>query len=253
MKRAGYTLVELIVTMAIVAVLVGLLLPAVQSAREAAARIQCANNLKQLALAAANHVSAHGRMPAGGSHCLEVPGPFARLAPFAEIPVPPNVDPLADWQQVPAVLTCPTRGRGLLDYAWNGGTASRFTIWPCGQWDAGDDGPLRPGTWRQAIDPAILPAGTSNTILLGEKRANAATYGENQPQWNQHWATSWDWDLVRWTNQPPQRDWKRDASGWWLYDLFAHDGRWLGGPHRGGWQAAYCDGSVRFTAWGAVP
>ena len=63
--RAGFNLVEILVVIAIVGLLVGLLLPAVQIAREAARRIQCTSNLRQIALASANHVSVRGVWPLG--------------------------------------------------------------------------------------------------------------------------------------------------------------------------------------------
>lgn len=91
--HSGFTLVELLVVIAIIGILVGLLLPAVQAAREASRRMQCGNNLKQIGLAIHNYESAYRRLPSGRTQ-LEF-STHAAILPFIE---QNNVANLIDWK-----------------------------------------------------------------------------------------------------------------------------------------------------------
>jgi prepilin-type N-terminal cleavage/methylation domain-containing protein/prepilin-type processing-associated H-X9-DG protein len=143
--RSGFTLVELLVVIAIIGVLVGLLLPAVQAAREAARRLSCSNNVKQLGLAMHNYHAQFRRLPSGtrfvknGGPLDAVGGAWASILPhLGQSAAAEKIDPSIPWyllkpelaSLVEPVLLCPS---DITDERHSHPFIATLNL-PCGEW-----------------------------------------------------------------------------------------------------------------------
>lgn len=139
-RNADFTLVELLVVIAIIGILVGLLLPAVQTAREAARRMQRSNNLKQLALAIQNYHDANNRLPGGGWDCYDY-APFIGMLPFFEQQARCDAIAASNWDAEPFhnhegflgvlnAIVCPSDGDATVGFT-EPGYSKPFTATSC--------------------------------------------------------------------------------------------------------------------------
>lgn len=190
-NRSGFTLVELLVVIAIIGVLVGLLLPAVQSAREAARRVTCTNNQYQIALAATRFNDANGFLPGWRNRLLQNSGTQFPSWPVMILPFAERNDIYRSWQQgtlsAPYVsfFVCPssppdTMQSPTLAYAGNCGTANSVRA----------NGVMVDttvsATSRLALDDIANQDGTSMTLLVAEKCITSSTTASIlvQSQWS---------------------------------------------------------------------
>ena len=219
--RRGFTLIELLVVIAIIGVLIALLLPAVQSAREAARRAQCTNNLKQVGLALHNYESTNGSLPLGQG---PTPtgfwngwGAHARLLPFLEqqplytainFDLPRgsswnSLENITAQRTIVAAYLCPsdedalTNAEGHNNYYMNTGSLPAMsTNTPTGLF----------GGISSAFDPTLYTSklvkfsairdGLSNTAAFSERIKGIGRYNRDQVDGRRPSATIWDIDAL---------------------------------------------------------
>lgn len=260
--HGGFTLIELLVVIAIISVLVALLVPAVQAARESARRMQCSNNIRQIAMACHLHVDAHLLFPsyAGEGTAISYLGqvlPYLEQANAFDL-----IDQTQPWSHAANLVAretpvpmfqCPTTGPNLPLQNSGTGTNAWIPTSPLRAHYAGIVGGGSTGAaaeyltgilqlWNRRVGFASIRDGSSNTMLIGEQSwdcgpSRAWIVGTTNLNYNNNGI--YNGELVRYPLRLADRN---DGSP------FKNSQTSLGSSRTRGTNIALGDGSVRFLA-----
>jgi prepilin-type N-terminal cleavage/methylation domain-containing protein/prepilin-type processing-associated H-X9-DG protein len=281
-SRGGFTLIELLVVITVIALLIALVLPAVQAAREASRRLMCANNLKQLGLAALNYESAHGVLPPGSLATPYESQPGLAWGLSTQVRILPFLDVSPLYNSANFSLPAITTGNGTIasngrNYLWcpSDPYVSEGNVVDFDYGAAAGTGIMQhhtsyggcQGTWSIEILPsnpayaaqvanmngvifscsatrlADITDGTATTILFAE-----TAYGKvpitSERQASRWWNSGFVADSMVSSYYP-----LNGASKGVPYLRNTYE-RWIsavGSFHPGGANVGFCDGSVRFV------
>ncbi len=283
--RRGMSLLELLVVVAIIGVLVGLTLAAVQSVRAAAARADCQNRLRQLVIAAHTYHAAHRHFPEGVAYPFSKSDEDARTRHAGlswHTSLLPHLEQDALWREAWAAHTvqasgespphaavaahsittfrCPSDARSIGRYDYEP-AASQDPPWGLtnylgvsGSGFDRDDGSFHP---NRRVSTAGLTDGTSNTLFIGERPTGPHGYGSS---WYSGWGTLryFKGQLMpideTWANLPVERTvcpTPRTVFQAGKYDDPCHHNHFWS-LHPGGANCAFADGSVKFLRYSAA-
>lgn len=257
-KRA-FTLVELLVVISIIGVLIGLLLPAVQSAREAARRTQCVNHLKQIGLAFQNHESSHGVFPSGG-WSWDLPPTYEggraafgaeqragwgfQILPYIEGQAVQDAGPVVAVGTPLPVFFCPSRRSPQVfqrEDKYNPPLTGGMIAHAMSDYAAGNRELTGVVRRTEPLRMAQIVDGTSHSLVAGDKRMNVARLDGPQDDDNEGYTVGWNEDTIRKTSDPPEPDHTEEGV----------DGEKLfGSSHPASINVVMADGSVQSVVYG---